>query len=130
MRATNSVETQNVDFDNLQVSTDIETVAESDRKRCLPHSCVSLCVSAAQLLLEYSDVDWAKREWVSANEQTATLYVEDRLVWGRRPPETGHRENKDIRWPTVVSDAVVVGHFLAISSDVYLARYVTLLFRA
>jgi lysine-specific demethylase 3 len=72
VRATNTSDTRIIDPDNLQ------------------------------LLLEYSDLEWTDREWANLKEQTVCFYVEDKLVWGRRPPETGHCESKDIRWPTVL----------------------------
>lgn len=55
-----------------------------------------------QVLVEFDDVPWQKREWIKVSSAFQEFLVEHTLVWvQRRDPDHSDRETT-IRWPALV----------------------------
>lgn len=57
-----------------------------------------------QVLVEYDDFDWKKREWIKVYEDNAfhIFLIESTLVWATR--EDPHSPGRKVQWPALVSN--------------------------
>lgn len=60
-------------------------------------------LSITQVLVEFDDIDWRKREWLSVNGDTFSAFlVEKSIVWTNRKSKTDEQEKKS-PWLALVS---------------------------
>jgi len=56
-----------------------------------------------QVLVEYDDLEWTKREWIRISEVFQVFLVENTLLWAPRDDPVENRSTEKILWPALVS---------------------------
>ena len=54
-----------------------------------------------QVLIEFDDIDWTRREWIRVHDIFQLFLVEHTLVWAERPDPD--KPKQSISWPGLVS---------------------------
>ena len=55
-----------------------------------------------QVLIEFDDIEWTRREWVRIHDIFQLFLVEHTLVWAERPDPD--KPKQSISWPGLVSN--------------------------
>ena len=54
-----------------------------------------------QVLIEFDDIDWTRREWIRVHDIFQLFLVEHTLVWAERPDPD--KPKHSVSWPGLVS---------------------------